>query len=440
MGNKTMSKKAKIIVSAVTIAGITGGAFTYYKAEENHKIEIKVATMKQQEKSAEDRVSKLVLGDKSKEYEDLLNEYNVSIEDKDFNKAENINKKINDFITSLEESNLSELDSKIGNFKELDISKLDDNTKKDIETKLTLIENLKSNKDFKAAFQEIDGLTDNTNKLIQEKAEEEKKQEEAKKKEEEEAKIDEAKNEETKNNQSNTNKDNDQKSSESNNNDNHNVTSSSNEGNSSSSSGGGSYDPYENGGVESFIAKSPTAQYTDQIIGVVASGSSAQVYLLEKNNGVWQTVLQTSGLVGSQGVGQASEYASRTPKGSYSLGFAFGTGGNPGTSLPYRQITNNSYWISDVNSPYYNTWQEGEFGGNGNEHLAGYPIPYRYAITLNYNAGVGNGSAFFLHCSNGSPTAGCVSVPTDVMLTFMQRIHSGAHIINVNSLSELANY
>lgn len=434
MGNKTMSKKAKIIISVVTVAGITGGAFTYYKAEENHKIEIKVATMKEQEKSVEDRVGKLVLGDKAKEYENLINEYKASIEYKDFNKAEDINKKINDFITNLEASNLSELDSKIGNFKELDISKLDDNTKKDIETKLALIENLKSNKDFKSAFQEIDGLTDSTNKLILEKAEEEKKQEEAKKKEEE------AKNEEAKNNPSSTSGNDEQKSSESNNNDNYNVTSSSNGGSSSYSRGGGSYNPYENGSVESFIAQSPTAQYTDQIIGVVASGSSAQVYLLEKNNGVWQTVLQTSGFVGSQGVGQASEYASRTPKGSYSLGFAFGTGGNPGTNLTYRPITNNSYWISDVNSTYYNTWQEGDFGGNGNEHLAGYTDEYRYAITLNYNAGVGNGSAFFLHCSNGSPTAGCISVPTDVMLTFMQRIHSGAHIINVNSLSELANY
>ena len=436
MGNKTMSKKAKVIISVVTVAGITGGALTYYKAEENHKIEIKVATMKEQEKSAEDRVGKLVLGDKAKEYENLINEYNASIEYKDFNEAENINKKINDFITNLEESNLSELDSKIGNFKELDISKLDGNTKKDIETKLTLIENLKSNKDFKSAFQEIDGLTDSTNKLIQEKDEEEKKKEE------------EAKNEEAKNNPSNTSGNDEQKSSESNNNDNYNVTGSSNEGSSSysnegsssSSRGGGSYNSYENGSVESFIAQSPTAQYTDQIIGVVASGSSAQVYLLEKDNGVWQTVLQTSGFVGSQGVGQASESVSRTPKGSYSLGFAFGTGGNPGTNLTYRPITNNSYWISDVNSPYYNTWQDGDFGGNGNEHLAGYTDEYRYAITLNYNAGVGNGSAFFLHCSNGSPTAGCISVPTDVMLTFIQRIHSGAHIINVNSLSELANY
>lgn len=431
-----MSKKAKIIVSVATVAVITGGAFTYYKAEENHKIETKILAMKEQEKSAEDRVNKLVLGDQAKEYENLLNEYNASIENKDFNKAEDINKKINDFITNLEKSNLSELDTKIENFKKLDVSKLDDDTKNDIETKLTLIENLESNKDFKSAFQEIDGLTDNTDKLIQAKAEEEKKQQEEEAKNEE-TNNEESNNEENKNSSSNTKENNNQNSNESSSN--NDATSSSSRG-SSSSSNVESYNPYENESVESFIAQSPTAQYTDQIIGVVASGSSAQVYLLEKNNGVWQRVLQTSGLVGSQGVGQASESVSRTPKGSYSLGFAFGTGGNPGTNLEYRQITNNSYWISDVNSPYYNTWQEGDYDGNVNEHLADHSIPYRYAITLNYNAGVGGGSAFFLHCSNGIPTAGCISVPTDIMLTFMQRIHSGAHIINVNSLSELANY
>ncbi len=435
-----MSKKAKIIVSVATVAVITGGTFTYYKAEknkaeENHKIEIKFLDMKEQEKSVEDRVGKLVLGDQAKEYENLLNEYNASIENKDFNKAEDINKKINDFITNLEKSNLSELDTKIEDFRMLDVSKLDDDTKNDIETKLTLIENLKANKDFKSAFQEIDGLTDNTNNLIEAKAEEEKKQqEEAQNKE---TNNEESNNEENKNNSSNAKENNNQNSNEASSN---NDATNSSSGGSSSPSKVRSHNPYENGSVESFIAQSPTAQYTDQIIGVVASGSSAQVYLLEKNNGVWQTVLQTSGIVGSQGVGQASESVSRTPKGSYSLGFAFGTGGNPGTNLAYRQITNDSYWISDVNSPYYNTWQEGDFGGNGNEHLADQSIPYRYAITLNYDAGVGGGSAFFLHCSNGIPTAGCISVPTDVMLTFMQRIHSGAHIINVNSLSELANY
>lgn len=195
----------------------------------------------------------------------------------------------------------------------------------------------------------------------------------------------------------------------------------------------------QQGGIEGLIASSPTAQYTDQIVGVVANGSSATVYLFEKNNGQWQTILTTSGHVGSMGVGAASETVSRTPKGSYSLGFAFGTS-NPGTQLPFRAITPNSYWISDVNDSAYNTWQERSSSSSADEHLSDYPVQYQYAIVINYNNGVGGGSGFFLHCDNGIPTAGCVSVPTGTMATLMQRIHSGAHIINVNSQGELANY
>ncbi len=195
-------------------------------------------------------------------------------------------------------------------------------------------------------------------------------------------------------------------------------------------------------GFAKIVASSKTAQRTDQIITVVASGATASVTLWEKSNNLWREIFSTSGYVGSQGVGQASEGSKHTPKGSYTLGFAFGHS-NPGTILPFRQITSNSYWISDVNSNLYNTWQEGNFAGNGNEHLADYEnLQYYYAIVINYNTSAvkGAGSAFFLHVSNGRPTAGCVSVPKSYMEQLMKRIHPGAQIINVTSQNEVANY
>lgn len=196
------------------------------------------------------------------------------------------------------------------------------------------------------------------------------------------------------------------------------------------------------GGLAQIVASSKTAQHTDQIVTVVASGASGTVTLLEKTAGVWGEVLKTNGMVGSQGVGRASEQSTHTPKGAYSLGFAFGKS-NPGTQLPFRQITANSYWISDVNSNLYNTWQEGSFAGNQNEHLADYEnSQYEYAIVINYNTSAvkGAGSAFFLHVSNGRPTAGCVSVPRSTMVELMKRIHPGAFIIMVASQPEIANY
>ncbi|WP_414839821.1 hypothetical protein [Carnobacterium sp. TMP28] len=50
------------------------------------------------------------------------------------------------------------------------------------------------------------------------------------------------------------------------------------------------------------------------------------------------------------------------------------------------------------------------------------------------------GSAFFVHVNGTGATAGCISVSESNMLYLMQNIRNGAHIINVNHESELANY
>ncbi|WP_088840397.1 toxin Cry1Ac domain D-VI-related protein [Listeria sp. ILCC797] len=189
------------------------------------------------------------------------------------------------------------------------------------------------------------------------------------------------------------------------------------------------------------VAKMKLASQTNQIITVVASGTSANVKFWEKSGETWKQVFSTYGQVGSQGVGSADEYHSRTPKGAYSLGFAFGTS-NPGTSLAFRQITNQSYWISNVKDNQYNTWQERNSSSSADEHMASYPVQYRYGVVINYNTSrtKGAGSGFFLHCSNGAPTAGCVAIPTSQMATVLQKLHSGAYIVNVTSEQELLQY
>ncbi len=214
-------------------------------------------------------------------------------------------------------------------------------------------------------------------------------------------------------------------------------TATSNDSNVASNSGA-----QDQAGFAGIVAGSQTAQKTDQIITTVANGTSAEVTFWEESNGVWSEVFTTQGYVGSQGVGGASESTSRTPKGAYSLGFSFGTGSNPGTALPYKQITQNSWWVSDVNSPLYNTWQESASGFANSEHMADYPTQYQYGVVINYNMSAvpGAGSGFFLHCSNGRPTAGCVAIPTSYMLQTLQRLNPGAYIINVNSEQEVANY
>lgn len=104
----------------------------------------------------------------------------------------------------------------------------------------------------------------------------------------------------------------------------------------------------------------------------------------------------------------------KTPAGMYGFGTAFGQRPNPGgLKFPYRQADSQSVWVDDVNSPYYNTWQEN--AALSGEHLASssYVTAYAYAIAIAYNVNPivkGKGSAIFLHLSTGGGTAGCVSI------------------------------
>jgi L,D-peptidoglycan transpeptidase YkuD (ErfK/YbiS/YcfS/YnhG family) len=122
--------------------------------------------------------------------------------------------------------------------------------------------------------------------------------------------------------------------------------------------------------------------------------------------------------VGSAGVGEASEYVSRTPAGVHTLTEAFGRLADPGARLPYRQVTRSSWWVSDVDSAHYNTYREcavGQWCGfaqSRSENLGAIPV-YTYAIVMDYNRAPvvrGAGSAFFLHETDGKPTQGCVAI------------------------------
>ena len=77
-----------------------------------------------------------------------------------------------------------------------------------------------------------------------------------------------------------------------------------------------------------------------------------------------------------------------------------------------------SWWVSDVSSRYYNTYQECAPGGqcgfnqSASEQLGAISL-YRYAVVMDYNRNPvksGAGSAFFLHVSAGKATEGCVAI------------------------------
>lgn len=139
--------------------------------------------------------------------------------------------------------------------------------------------------------------------------------------------------------------------------------------------------------------------------------------------------------VGADGVGQASEWTSKTPAGVFTLTEAFGRFQDPGTRLHYRKVGRNTWWVSDVNSPHYNTMRRctpGDWCGfdQGSSEQLGAISVYTYAIVIDYNRHPpvpGEGSAFFIHETDWSPTGGCVAIERSKLVRLMRWLRPGSH-------------
>ena len=171
-----------------------------------------------------------------------------------------------------------------------------------------------------------------------------------------------------------------------------------------------------------------------QLVIVESSGTEAVVTMHGKTDGEWKEILRTRGYVGADGVGAAHENIAVTPQGEFSLSFAFGVKSNPGTSLPYLWVDEYDYWVGDSDSPLYNQYVRTDnpyTEWNDAEHLIDYPDDYAYALFIGYNIeGTPRaGSCFFLHCSVGIPTAGCVAVPENDMIFILNHIGTDCGIV-----------
>ena len=197
--------------------------------------------------------------------------------------------------------------------------------------------------------------------------------------------------------------------------------------------------PLDESELSYILANTQTAMQTDQIILVVDHSLSLWNKL---DDGTWQLELESYNGYGSNGLSADRWAGSRTtPIGSFPILYAFGLVDNPGTEMEYRKITPNSYLSSERST--YNTWVESSRGVSG-EHLITY-YQYKYAMNIGYNINptvYGRGAAIFLHCksTNRWSTAGCVSVPEDVMLELLLKSHNGEYIIIVPSVDDIYNY
>jgi L,D-peptidoglycan transpeptidase YkuD (ErfK/YbiS/YcfS/YnhG family) len=177
-----------------------------------------------------------------------------------------------------------------------------------------------------------------------------------------------------------------------------------------------------------------------QVVTVTAPSSAstrASMRLWQRTPaGPWRPTLgPVPARLGSEGIGAPSESRSRTPAGAFTLTQAFGRRADPGAGLPYFQVTAMDWWVSDVSSPEYNTHQvcapgTCPFNEGAGENLYRAGSVYDYALVIDYNRDhprPGAGSAFFLHVSNGVPTAGCVSIRRTAMLELLHRLDPHKH-------------
>ena len=184
-----------------------------------------------------------------------------------------------------------------------------------------------------------------------------------------------------------------------------------------------------------------------QLIVVAGSGTTAEVSMVEKDaSGSWTQLLVSSGYIGRNGLGKTREGDGKTPVGIFGIWNPFGICDNPGTSLPYTKVDSTWYWVGDSASAYYNrmistnnvtpSWNTAL-----DEHLIDMTTAYRYVLPIAYNPSCTPyvGSAIFLHCEQGKPTSGCVSVPENVMISILQHLRSDCAII-IDTPENIASY
>jgi L,D-peptidoglycan transpeptidase YkuD (ErfK/YbiS/YcfS/YnhG family) len=179
-----------------------------------------------------------------------------------------------------------------------------------------------------------------------------------------------------------------------------------------------------------------TAALPGQILTVRVATPTATTAQVE----LWQLTASRSylriwgpapGWVGELGVGTTRDSVPRTPAGMFGLTQAFGNQPNNGTNLPYFQADSLDWWNGEAGSPAYNTHvRQAVSPGPNSENLYYTGAAYAHAVVINYNmnpAVPGAGAAFFLHVSNGQPTAGCVSLISAHLDQVMRRLDPARH-------------
>ncbi len=182
------------------------------------------------------------------------------------------------------------------------------------------------------------------------------------------------------------------------------------------------------------ISPERNGEYRIGIKTAIDGDYHAELSIYQAQDGRYVKVFSCPALVGRNGPGKQSEGDVKTPLGTWTIGEAYGIAPDPGSLLPYTQITDDLYWCATGSyGTRYNTLLRGSDDPTADysedEHLMDYPIRYKYLLDLGYNAAGAPyaGNAIFLHCwlDPETPTGGCVAVSEADMITILRTVTPG---------------
>jgi L,D-peptidoglycan transpeptidase YkuD (ErfK/YbiS/YcfS/YnhG family) len=198
----------------------------------------------------------------------------------------------------------------------------------------------------------------------------------------------------------------------------------------------------------------PGTSKSGQLITVIAPTLRSQSATLEffvRDGGCFRLAAGPySALVGLNGLSaHHHEGDDTTPIGLFGFqSTMYGVLANPGVAFGYHRLVCGDWWDEQPSSPLYNHFvhvpcgTKPDFGG-GSEALWATVPSYDYFAVIAYNRHPivpGRGSAIFLHVSDASPTAGCVSIPVSDLLRLLRALRPSLHpLIDITTRQLLAS-
>ena len=138
--------------------------------------------------------------------------------------------------------------------------------------------------------------------------------------------------------------------------------------------------------------------------------------------------------IGENGSGyEITADSKKTPAGLWSAGEGFYISEQPDTTYPLFRITEDTYWVTDEKSKFFNHKVEGieEKDWQTADHMISSEKSYQYGLVINYNIDhpeAGKGSAVFMHCGN-TPTEGCIALPEDTMKMILEWLDENSNTL-----------